>query len=150
MFVLSALILGLVLNNRAWFFLSPLHIPDEARIIHQISYPLFCNILLNGRGVAVHRFSDKAALPYLMYHIMLEDTLPYTPVQIRKRKNSEANMSFKITYADEVPEPAYPVNNIFVNQSNGIYSPCMFSNGKLKTVFSAEYVEEIKKTTLYC
>ncbi len=134
------------------YFIDPndASIPDEARIIHQISYPLFCNILLNGRGVAVHRFSDKAALPYLMYHIMLEDTLPYTPVQIRKRKNSEANMSFKITYADEVPEPAYPVNNIFVNQSNGIYSPCMFSNGKLKTVFSAEYVEEIKKTTLYC
>ena len=97
----------------------------------------------------VHRFADKAVLPYLMHHIKLEDTLPHTPVQIRKRKNNDANMGFKITYADEVPQPARMANNIFVNQSNGIYNPSMFSNHKLKTVLSREHVDEIKQTTLY-
>lgn len=119
--------------------------PDEARPIHQISYPLFCDILLNGCGKYIEQCSNEDDFVHLMYHIKLEDTLSHTPVQIRKRKNNDTNISFKITYADEVPITPQRVDTPFVSQSNSTYNPTMFSNHQLTKMNSGEHLVEIRQ-----
>ncbi|CEG58725.1 hypothetical protein [Legionella fallonii] len=138
------------------YFIDPndASMPHEPRTIHQIPYPFFCDILLNGRGTPVYQCSDKAALPFLIHHIQLEKTPSYSPTSIRKRKNSEPGLMSKTPYNSAVTEPPQTAEVrtstvVFANQSDSAYSPTIFHSFKLNKTPSKEYLEDESPTKAF-
>ncbi|KTD35155.1 hypothetical protein [Legionella israelensis] len=87
--------------------------PHEPRVIHKISYSLFCHVLLDEHGLSVNKSMAAELFPTVLYRAKKEDTDVVMPASPRRSKRllSPKIDSKQAPLADNEDQKAHEIKN---------------------------------------